>query len=67
MKRDNVTPIKPDNGKMVLKLSTTPDNQRLPVFYAPPPDTRGVFFTGMLWGLQAVTLILICVSIGLAL
>jgi len=58
MNRDNVTPIKP---------ASNPDSDRVPVFYVTPPDNRGAFFTGLLWGLQAVTLILICVSIGAAL
>ena len=58
MNRDNVTPIKPPNK---------PESDRVPVFYVAPPDTRGAFFNGLLWGLQAVTLILICVSIGAAL
>lgn len=60
--------MKKDN---VLELKLTPKdkrlNERVPVFYVAPPDNRGAFFRGLLYGLQAVTLILICVTIGAAL
>jgi hypothetical protein len=54
----------------VVKLNLTDDkplNESVPVFYVAPPSNGGAFMRGLLYGLQAVTLLLICISIGAAL
>jgi hypothetical protein len=60
MVKDNVV-------KLRLTDESKPLDERVPVFYVAPPHNGGAFMRGLLYGLQVVTLVLICISIGAAL